>query len=324
MEELYRKYETDRLTIQDLDALRNANCTEVSKGLEDYMRKEWIEGDLNLSSVSDDAQSRVKSLLDEHIRSERSVMPLYVKILSWAAGILLPLFIISTFYLYHENKQALSEEMIVTTGPGERATITLPDNTQVTLNTQSKLTYIPKVYNKEERRIKFSGEAYFNVAKNADCPFFIDAKGLNVKVLGTKFNLLVRQDEPTAELLLESGSVLFSSLVSGKSAILKPSQKVIMDQLTGKLIIVADDIRNISSWRKNELVFRNIPLSSVIISLEIVYGIRIDLNCKECSTDLFTGTLVTNDINGDLEVIEKAYHLKATMNERKIIISRIE
>lgn len=324
MEELYRKYETDRLTLQDLEALRSANLTEVNKELEDFMRNEWMGGNLNPLEVPDDTQNRVRSNVMRQISSKHFLIPLYVKVIGWAAGILLPLFVISTFYLYHENKQAVSEEMIVSTGIGERATITLPDNTKVTLNTESRLVYIPKIYNKEERRIKFSGEGYFNVAKDAERPFLIDAKGLNVKVLGTKFNLLVRNDEPTAELSLESGSVRFSSIVSGKYAILKPSQKVIMDQQTGKLIVVGDEIRNISSWRRNELVFRNVPLSSVVKSLEKVYGIQIDLNYKECNTDLFTGTLVTNDINGDLEVIEKAYHLTATMSERKIIVSRIE
>ena len=148
----------------------------------------------------------------------------------------------------HENHQLVSEEMVVATGLGERATITLPDATKVTLNADSKLTYIPKVYNKKERKIKFSGEGYFEVSKDKERPFLIDAKGLNITVLGTTFDLLVRNNEKTAELSLESGKVMFRSLLSGKFVILNPNQKVVLDQSTGNLVVMKDESQYVAPW----------------------------------------------------------------------------
>jgi len=320
MNDLYKKYVTDRLTRQDLEILKNSDSSIIDRDLESFMKDEWLSGGLDPSKVSDEVMTRVKARLDEKIQSKHLTFPLYIKVFGWAAAILLPLLILSTFYLYHENNQLVSEEMVVTTGSGERATITLPDATKVTLNAESRLTYIPKVYNKEERKIKFSGEGYFVVSKDKARPFIIDAKGLTVKVLGTTFDLLVRNDEKTAELSLESGKVMFRSLLSGQFVILNPNQKVVLDQSTGNLVVTGNEPQYVASWKRNELVFRNASLSSVLSSIEKAYGVHIIMDCKECGSDLFTGTLVTNDINGVLEVIEKAYQLKAVMRGHEITI----
>ena len=77
----------------------------------------------------------------------------------------------------------------------------------VSLNSKSRLIYFPKDYNKKERKIAFGGEGYFQVKRNVNTPFLINAKGLQVRVLGTTFNLSVRDTERTAELALEEGCV---------------------------------------------------------------------------------------------------------------------
>ena len=324
MKDLYKKYVTDHLTHQELEMLKNTDPSILDRELERFMEEEWQSDMLDSSNVSEELMVRVKSQLDEKIQLRRLSMPLYVKVFAWAAAVLLPLLILSTFYLYHENHQLVSEEMVVATGLGERATITLPDATKVTLNADSKLTYIPKVYNKKERKIKFSGEGYFEVSKDKERPFLIDAKGLNISVLGTTFDLLVRNNEKTAELSLESGKVMFRSLLSGKFVILNPNQKVVLDQSTGNLVVMKDEYQYVAPWKRNELVFRNAPLSSVLSSIEKTYGVHIVMGCKECNSDLFTGTLVTNDIIGVLEVIEEAYQLKAVMNGHEISIVKVK
>ena len=152
-----------------------------------------------------------------------------------------------------------SEEMVVSTGKGERANITLPDGTAVALNSESSLTYTPRVFNKDKRQIRFEGEGYFQVAKNRDCPFLIDAEGLSVEVLGTTFNLDVRRSRKTAELILEEGSVRFHSLKIGKDALLEPKEKLILDQETGHFVIEkGQDIESETAWKRRELVFDDV------------------------------------------------------------------
>lgn len=130
--------------------------------------------------------------------------------------------------------------MIVCTARGERASVTLPDGTAVSLNSESRLAYFPKPITKE-RKISFDGEGYFQIDKNKEVPFIIDAQGLQVKVLGTTFNLLVRKDHKTAELALEEGSVWLGATQSHKNVILHPKQKAILDQSTGNIFIIAEE-----------------------------------------------------------------------------------
>ena len=227
-----------------------------------------------------------------------------------AAILLLPVFVVLTIYLYQENGRMASEEMIVSTGKGERANITLPDGTAVALNSESSLTYTPRVFNKDKRQIRFEGEGYFQVAKNRDCPFLIDAEGLSVEVLGTTFNLDVRRSEKTAELILEEGSVRFRSLKTGKNALLEPMEKLILDQETGQFVIESGrDIETETAWKRGELVFENVAFEDLISSLEKNYGVQIETDYRSDASDSFTGTIPANNLFEALTVIGKVYHL---------------
>jgi transmembrane sensor len=207
---------------------------------------------------------------------------------------------------------------------GEKASVNLPDGTQVTLNSDSRLSYIPKVYNKDNRTVTFDGEGYFCVAKDKDRPFIVKAKGLNVNVLGTKFNLLVRKNNTNAELFLESGRVQFTSLLKNESVVIYPYQKLTMNQLTGEMSVQTETDNLSTAWRRNEMVFRNAPFESVVKCIENAYGVKIKLNYQCGPKDSFTGTLLTNDLNGDLEVLETTNNLKITKVRNTILIRRQE
>lgn len=322
MKNLYSKYINNQLTVAELEELRKDNPQKFSSEMEEALNEEW-NADEDYSQIPDDVVAGIKSRLDKAIdKKRRVIVPLYYKVLGWAAVILLPLFILSTLYIYKEHTQAVSEEMVVATATGEKATITLPDGTLVTLNSNSRLSYTPKVYNKDNRQISFSGEAYFNVAKDKERPFMIDARGLKVQVLGTKFNLSVRKEDKNAELFLESGKVLFTSLLKRESVVLSPNQKLTMNQMTGEMSVMKETDNMASAWRRNEMIFRNAPFESVVKAIENVYGVRIRMEYKSDSMDVFTGTLVTNDLNSVLEVIETTNNLKATKTNNVISIGR--
>ncbi len=322
MKNLYSKYINNQLTVAELEELRKDNPQKFSSEMEEALNEEW-NADEDYSQIPDDVVAGIKSRLDKAIdKKRRVIVPLYYKVLGWAAVILLPLFILSTLYIYKEHTQAVSEEMVVATATGEKATITLPDGTLVTLNSNSRLSYTPKVYNKDNRQISFSGEAYFNVAKDKERPFMIDARGLKVQVLGTKFNLSVRKEDKNAELFLESGKVLFTSLLKRESVVLSPNQKLTMNQMTGEMSVMKETDNMVSAWRQNEMIFRNAPFESVVKAIENVYGVRIRMEYKSDSMDVFTGTLVTNDLNSVLEVIETTNNLKATKTNNIISIGK--
>ncbi len=313
MENLYTKYINNRLSKRDLDDLKKDDFRKHTQEMGEAMHDEWMNSDEDYSTIPDEPISRIKSRLDNNIDSERHItIPIYYKVALWAAAVLLPLFVISSLYIYKDHTESVSDELTVVTHAGEKASVNLPDGTQVSLNSDSKLAYIPKVYNKDSRTVSFEGEGYFNVAKDKTRPFIVNARGLNVSVLGTKFNLNVRVKAESAELYLESGRVQFTSTISNKSVILHPSQKVTMNQLTGDMTVktVTDDYS--TAWRRNEMVFSHAPLETVIKCLENTYGVDFKLNYKSSAKDSFTGILVTNDLNSDLLVLETTNNIKIT------------
>lgn len=321
MEGLEGKYRNDELTVDELYKLREQVNASSDAQLEVSMREHWMNEDIDISHVDSSRILSLKGRIDNDLELNHSSF-IWKKAIQIAAAILLPVFILSTLYLYHENNQLTSEEMQVKTGPGERANITLPDGTQVYLNSESNLCYIPKTYNKSERKIRFDGEGFFAVSKDKDRPFLIDAQGLQVRVLGTKFNLMARKKGITAELALEEGSVSFTSKRTGQNVTLMPDQKAVLDQGTGNITVESEiNIEDAKAWKLKEMIFRNEPLASVITAIEKTYNVKIKIDYAYYMTDLFTGTIPSNNIQEALEVLEKSYHFYATMKNRQILIT---
>ena len=322
MGNLEDKYRKDTLSPVELQVLREEVNAMSDNELEQSLYQAWKEEEIDSTFVGDERVTEIKRKIDAVIGKEHSTVPMFIRVGQIAAAVLLPVFIALSVYLYCENNRITSEEMIVSTGMGERANVTLPDGTRVSLNSNSKLGYIPKTYNQEERNIEFSGEAYFRVVKNTAVPFIIDAKGLKVQVLGTTFNLSVRENAQTAELALEEGSVQLLSVKSNKRVTLSPLQKAILDQNTGAITVVSDEnVRDASAWRLGNMVFRNTPLSEVLRTIEENYNVSIEMNSDIRLTDQFTGTVPVGNLNEVLEVLEKSYHFKTEITGKIILLS---
>jgi ferric-dicitrate binding protein FerR (iron transport regulator) len=321
MDNLINKYRKDNLTLEELSELRRDLGSTAKEEIERQIYVSWLNDHVDISSVDDGMMNELKNNIDTIIGKKHSALSLFIRWSQIAAAILLPVFILFTIYLYRENNLILSDEMFVTTGKAERASITLPDGTVVFLNAESTLGYHPKAYNKKERKINFNGEGYFQVFHNKEIPFLINAKGLQVNVLGTIFNLSVREKNSTAELALEEGSVMLLSTRNNQNVVLQKNQKAILNQLTGNITVVTDEnIKDISAWKRGDMVFRNTELSQVIRTIEENYNMTIRVDCKECLFDRFTGTLPVNDLNEVLEVIEHSYHLNAVIRGKEIVM----
>lgn len=317
--ELEQKYRKDSLTPDELRQLREKVNSTSDACLEDSLQEAWDT--VEDSQADSQRLEELKMRIDRQLFSSGHVMPFYLKVLRIAAAILLPLFMITTIYLYQENATLSEQDFVVSTGEGEQVTVSLPDGTQVTLNADSRLIYNLSDYNSDERRVTFDGEGYFRVAKNPESPFSVNAKGLKVSVLGTTFNLRARSSDTIAELSLEEGSVRFFSLKSGQNVVLSPNQKAVLDQIYG-VVTVKDSryVTDASAWRRGELVFRNVPFAEVLEEIGKVYHVSIIMEAaeQEYQNDLFTGVLSRTDINEVLEVIEHSYHMKAILKDGKI------
>ena len=323
MKNLIDKYRKDELTTAELSMLREKASAMTDAEIEEQISGSWFNDDIDTSSVKDELIDKKKKDIYSVIDRKQTGLPVFIRWAQIAAAILLPVSILFSLYFYRENHRIMSEEMFVTTGRAERASITLPDGSTVSLNSESRLGYFPKSYNKRKREISFSGEGYFQIFPDESIPFFVNAKGLQVKVLGTTFNLSVRENESTAQLALEEGKVLLVSTLNNKNAVLQKNQKAILEYATGDITVITDaNIRDASAWKRDEMIFRNTELAEIIRRIEENYHVTIKTNpnCKDYLDDPFTGTLPADDLNEALKIIEYSYHLKTTINGKEITI----
>jgi ferric-dicitrate binding protein FerR (iron transport regulator) len=152
--------------------------------------------------------------------------------------------------------------------------VELPDGTKVWLNSSSSLTY-PVSFTGKERRVELTGEAYFEVAKNASSPFFVKTSGQTVKVLGTHFNINSYEDERSVKTTLLEGSVVIINNAGKQTANLKPGQQSVNKAASFDIIDNAD-IDEAIAWKNGKFLFRNTDLQTVMRQLSRWYDVDVE------------------------------------------------
>jgi ferric-dicitrate binding protein FerR (iron transport regulator) len=216
-----------------------------------------------------------------------------------------------------------SEPLVVTTRLGEKAHVTLPDGSNVWLNTCSHLEY-KKVFLSPKRRVTLAGEAYFEVNHNRLFPFIV-AGGDNaeIKVLGTKFNVQCNEDEDFLSATLIEGSILFSGIAKKLSRKLLPGENLLFDKINNTIsltpIISPEDVLG---WMEGKLLFRNASLEEIARSLEKHYNVKILFKDEKVKPERFNAEFdATDNIYHILSMLELTNKFMYETNNREIIIS---
>lgn len=186
---------------------------------------------------------------------------------------------------------------------GKRSNILLSDGTRVWLNSGSKLVYTPSFKGKS-REVFLEGEAYFDVAKNADKPFYVKTQAYIIKVSGTKFNVMAYKQDNQLNTTLVEGKV--SLTVNGqlfpKEVILAPNQRASFSPENKSFqISKVDNIENSIAWINGYLFFDNEDISAVIKKLSRYYNITIEIMLPDDGTRI-SGKL---DLKDDPERVLK-------------------
>ena len=200
-----------------------------------------------------------------------------------------------------KQKQLSTQNFTVLAEKGQRAFITLPDSTKVWLNSDTKISY-PADYGLKERNVTLVGEAYFEVAKNPDKRFIVEAKGMQVEALGTSFNVNAYQNDNKIIASLFSGSVRVS--YDRHVAILKPHESVKVDLLNRSFSRYKDEsMQNIALWRKNEITFDGESLEEITHIMSRLYNTTICIEEKKKKKVCYIGTIRNNNLENFIDII---------------------
>lgn len=173
--------------------------------------------------------------------------------------------------------------------------ITLSDASSILLQPGSKLRY-PKKFKGNERKVFLIGEAFFEISKDAQRPFYVYANETVTKVFGTSFRIVAYPNQPNVEVLVRTGKVKVSEINKTKNAItneiiLYPNQAARFerkDQIFEKIIDLTKDkslLQTAQSIERLNFEFQDIPVSQIFATVEQAYGVSIDFpltNLKDC------------------------------------------
>lgn len=195
---------------------------------------------------------------------------------------------------------------------------TLPDGTQVALNSGSSLEY-PSRFTGKERKVRLKGEAFFEVSHDAEKAFVIDAEDLEIRVLGTSFYVNTASDNNNMEVALMSGSVKLE--YRGKQMLLEPGEKAVVLRQYGEIVKQPNKDPNLLAWKTGILRFNNTPLSDIIDVLQKVYHKDIRAVNPEILHCRITATFEGESLQEVLTVLQSTIDLQVRPNGNAIELS---
>lgn len=248
-------------------------------------------------------------------RIRRSV----IGITTIAASLVVGLILYSIFnFGPHKTKDVIVTYRSVTTTLGEKTSVTLPDGTKVNLNSGSKLRY-PSSFSGTERKVELSGEAFFDVVKNETLPFIVQTHDLNVRVLGTKFNVEAFPNASAVNTTLISGKVILEKELNKKMVSLtemKPNERAVYLINDQKLSLSTEkNLNQYIAWKDGKLVFLNDPVEEVVKKLGLWYNVSVVIKSEELKNSHFTGTFTNETIEKVLTLLSVSSPIDYKIND---------
>lgn len=229
--------------------------------------------------------------------------------------------------VYHVDKGQDSKTAYyntVTTPNGGQYRVTLPDGSKAWLNAGSSLRY-PLLFTSKERRVKITGEVYFEVVKlfipknneqQERVPFYVETERQEVQVLGTHFNVNAYPELPYTVTTLTEGSVRVVTY-GGKSVLLTPGEQSLVGD---KVSVQQADVSSVLAWTNGDFIFKDETLESILHKVARWYDLEID-----CPPELgklhFSGMVSRSQpLSTIIDMLETTKKVKVNLTERRLTV----
>lgn len=191
---------------------------------------------------------------------------------------------------------------------GKKVTLQLSDGTKVDLNAGSRFAF-PQSFKGKNREVYLKGEGFFEVYQNAKVPFIVKTDNIDIKVLGTKFNVSAYEDDHTVSTVLVEGKVNVSQkskMFANSQFTLAPGQGCFYSVSEQSSVVKEVDVLDYILWKDGLYNFKKLPLSDVVNRLHKYYNISIHIEGEKLSGTLVSGKLVlSDDITEVMQYISK-------------------
>lgn len=280
---------------------------------------DWVEAsDENREAFLKERMLFDISLFSEKQETKKETTRL-IPIFRWAARIAAAIIVavsgyfMTVDYLYNKGAQLQT----ITVPAGQRAQITLADGTRVWLNSKSTLTYASN-FGRKDRNVNLDGEAYFEVTKNKNIPFYVNTEMNKVRVVGTCFNVCAYNGSKEFETTLVEGIVdIYPSC--NNQAITRLQKDEFFANYDGHLKKTVLPSYEYLRWKEGLYCFDDVPFSGILDKLEKYYNVKITVTSpKLLNHEGLTGKFREQDgIEHILRAISKDHPFRFTINEAK-------
>ena len=179
----------------------------------------------------------------------------------------------------------------------------------------SSVLKYPRAFEGKERHVYLDGEAYFEVARNHEKPFMVKSPAMDVRVLGTSFNIKCRPDNSFAETTLIEGEVEVKDKSDKGRITLLPGQKAVLNRVTGRMQVKQVDPKMEIVWHNDLIPFEKSSIFQIAAALERFYGVKIILSPDVDSTNTYSGVLKKKD---NIESVLNSLRNSIPFNYKKV------
>ena len=296
---LFSMIQTDEKLRKDFSSVQNL-----------YALSSWLPNE----NDEFEAVDKLAAFKHTHCRKKRYPIHILKHAAGYAAAICIT--ILSTWMVMNDREPA--EEMVTyeefTTPSGQRAMVKLHDGTTVWLNARSTLRY-PNHFAREERKVELDGEAFFDVEHNEHKPFVVSTEKLDIKVLGTKFNVFAykgREEFNTA--LLEGSVKVYERMNEEKALFMNPNECVELKD--NKLVKRPMGNTDFLLWKEGIYAFDDVPFEDIIKKFELYYDIVITVNNSKLMKYKFSGKFRQRDgVESALRTLRKVHYFTYIKDE---------
>lgn len=225
----------------------------------------------------------------------------------WAAAAAAAVILgVALWWLLGRGDSGLTEPLHFAAANGKIENISLPDGTLVALNAGSTLD-AQVSFGGRERRVKLSGEAFFQVQSNREKPFFVEAAGATVRVVGTKFNVRAYPSGTSVVTSVSEGKVEFFTDQQNKVQ-LTPGMEGILEKNTNRISTRQIEASGIAAWQRGVLAFDNVPLVEALEVIGRHYNVSVKIEGDIGGKQLFS-TFENEPLEEVAQTLELTYNL---------------
>jgi ferric-dicitrate binding protein FerR (iron transport regulator) len=295
--------------------------------------------DIKLNSILDRVHHKINIKKSNTRNKEFVLKSINIWITRVAAILLLPV-VLYLIYSITINKNDANkyvynvvDSLEIVAPIGSRTVVDLTDGTKIYLNYGSSIKY-PQQFVGNTREVILKGEGYFEVAHNPQKPFIVKTQNMDIKALGTKFNVLAYPEDGFVATTLIEGKVVLEKNTEKEEGIgtLVPGQHVKYYVNTGKIISAKGNTDLYISWKDGKLVFQNQPLEEVALRLSRMFNVDIEIS-NEIKHFTYTVTFIDEPLHQILDLMTIATPVSyksiprtklpdGTYSKQKIIIEK--